>query len=84
MYFQLSYRPNNGRGARLGLVVARKLARRAVTRNLVKRLAREAFRRAWLSLPSCDVVLRLVRPVAADDRPALHRDVAALLARLTG
>lgn len=83
MYFHLFYRPNSGCGARLGLVVARKFARRAVTRNLVKRLARESFRYVRLSLPSCDVVLRLSRPVAGAERSALSQDMAALFARLT-
>lgn len=48
--------------ARLGLIVPKRLAKRAVLRNLIKRLAREAFRSVSPSLPAVDVVLRLVRP----------------------
>ncbi len=53
-------------GSRLGLVIAKKLARRAVQRNLLKRLARESFRHVHSRLPSgdleFDLVLRLARP----------------------
>jgi ribonuclease P protein component len=49
-------------GARLGLIVPKRLARRAVLRNLLKRLAREAFRQASGPLPAVDMVLRLVKP----------------------
>lgn len=52
--------------SRLGLVIAKKLARRAVQRNLLKRLARESFRHARSRLSSGDLgfdfVLRLARP----------------------
>jgi ribonuclease P protein component len=48
--------------ARLGLIVPKRLAKRAVLRNLIKRLAREAFRGASPVLPPVDVVLRVVRP----------------------
>ncbi|MBP9712100.1 MAG: ribonuclease P protein component [Sterolibacterium sp.] len=66
-YFDLHYSacdPLGAENARLGLVVAKKLARRAVQRNLLKRLARESFRhaRGGGRLPSYDLVLRLARP----------------------
>lgn len=83
--FDLHYRPNQGGGARLGLVIAKKLARRAVLRNLLKRLGREAFRHARAGLPACDVVLRLARPVASTGRAArgtLRAEIDGLLRRL--
>ena len=83
-------------GARLGLVVAKRLARRAVQRNLLKRLAREAFRHARASLPPYDLVLRLSRPVtnrpsrethetqgARDMRRIWRSDIDQLLLRLS-
>ena len=83
--FDLHYRPNEKDGARLGLVIAKKLARRAVLRNLLKRLGREAFRQARTGLPSCDLVLRLAKPLAKADRTsrkALRAEIDALLLRL--
>lgn len=73
-------------GARLGLVVAKKLARRAVQRNLLKRLAREAFRHAHRNLPPCDVILRLSKSpgksMDTEARRVLRADVDRLLTRL--
>jgi ribonuclease P protein component len=51
--------------ARLGLIIPKRLAKRAVLRNLLKRLAREAFRYAMPGLPPMDMVLRLAKPPLA-------------------
>ena len=53
----LYLRPNPLGHARLGVVVAKRLAPRAVTRNLIKRVAREVFRQA--SLGAVDCIVRL-------------------------
>jgi ribonuclease P protein component len=59
--------------ARLGLIIPKRLAKRAVLRNLLKRLARESFRNANPGLPAMDLVLRLAKPALAAggqaDRP---------------
>ena len=47
--------------ARLGLVLPKRLARHAVTRNLIRRQAREVFRSQAAVLPATDLVLRLTR-----------------------
>jgi ribonuclease P protein component len=49
----------SGQAARLGVVVGKKQAPRAVTRNLVKRLVREAFRLRAAELAGWDVLIRL-------------------------
>ena len=73
-------------GARLGIVIAKKLAHRAVQRNLLKRLARETFRHARRELPPCDLVLRLAKPPGNSlDRAARRTwraDIEQLLIRL--
>jgi ribonuclease P protein component len=53
------YARPTGNEARLGLVIGKKFAPRAVTRNLVKRLAREAFRLRRAEFGGWDVLLRL-------------------------
>lgn len=83
--FALHYRPNGGASARLGLVIAKKLARRAVWRNSIKRIGREAFRLARSGLPATDLLLRLAKPVAAVDAPSRRlwrNEIDALLAKL--
>lgn len=78
----MHYRPNGFDTARLGVVVAKKLARRANVRNLVKRIAREAFRRQRANLPALDLVVRLHAPVASATRAELNLDLLGLLQRL--
>jgi ribonuclease P protein component len=65
--FELRYRHSRRpatepiKRARLGLIVPKRFAKHAVLRNLLKRLAREAFRHASPSLPPVDIVLRLAK-----------------------
>lgn len=77
-----------GVGARLGLVVAKKLLRTAVARNLTKRLVREAFRQKRQVLPDTDFVFRLTArpgPTARHvDRVALRADIDLLIGRCVG
>jgi ribonuclease P protein component len=67
---------------RLGITVSKRMARRAIDRALVKRIAREAFRHAAPGIErvaansgvGVDISVRLKRPVALPDdpqRPAL-------------
>ena len=69
--FVLYARPNTLGHARLGVVVAKRLAPRAVTRNLVKRIAREIFRKA--ELKGVDCIVRLSQPLAKRPKPASTR-----------
>lgn len=81
-YFALHYCPNEVGSARLGLVVAKKLAKRAVLRNLVKRIGRDVFRHARASLPDYDLVLRLSAKVGDVTRRTMREDMLALFERL--
>lgn len=78
----LHYRPNMLTTARLGVVVAKKLAKRANVRNLVKRIVRERFRRLRVTLPPYDLVVRLHAPVAEASRADIARDLLQLFGRL--
>ncbi len=81
----LYVRANTLGHARLGVVVAKRLAPRAVTRNLVKRLTRALFRKSGLAAADC--IVRLSRPLApkrqapASSR-ALRQSLGAELTRL--
>lgn len=81
-FYMVHYRPNGLDTARLGVVVAKKLAKRANVRNLVKRIARETFRRHREALPAMDLVVRLHAPVAKATRAEMNLDLLALLQRL--
>ena len=49
--------------ARLGLIIAKRFAQRATTRNALKRVLREAFRARRLELEAADYVVRLHRRI---------------------
>ena len=76
-HFVLYTRSNELPHARLGVVVAKRFAPRAVTRNTIKRVTRELFR--VTALPAIDCIVRLARPVNTKQGPAT---TAALKAEL--
>lgn len=75
-------------GARLGLIVPKRLARAASLRNAIKRQGREAFRLMAIEIQPRDLVLRLRRPLvgvrAADQvqHKAWRAEIEVLLRRL--
>jgi len=76
-HFVLYTRPNSLPSARLGIVAAKRLAPRAVTRNTIKRMTREAFRQK--TLPPLDCIVRLAKPVNSKAGPATSAALKALL-----
>ena len=88
-HFVLYARPNQLSHARLGVVAAKRLAPRAVTRNTVKRAVREVFRQSdVLGALGLDCVVRLSKSLNTKAEPArtavikhmLHKEVLALFA----
>ena len=75
-------RPEGNTEARLGLVVAKKLLKRAVDRNKVKRVVREQFRLRLAGLPAVDLVIRLAAKPVPFDSKLLAEDFLALLNKL--
>lgn len=71
----------SGGVARLGVIVAKKLARSSVERNRIKRLMREAFRQHAQASSGWDMVLRLNRPAAQFAGNLLLTELAELLRR---
>ncbi|MBX2838343.1 MAG: ribonuclease P protein component [Gammaproteobacteria bacterium] len=56
-YWQVLVHPHSRDTARMGLAIAKKRAKHAVTRNRIKRIARESFRHHRGSLSGLDVVV---------------------------
>ncbi|NLK84872.1 MAG: ribonuclease P protein component [Aeromonadales bacterium] len=71
-------RKNDTNCSRLGLVIPKKVLKRAVWRNRVKRIARETFRLNQHSLPNIDLVI-LARPKIEDIR---NSELSAIFRRL--
>lgn len=85
-HFLLHYRPqteSEQTGPRLGLVVAKRLLKRSVDRNLVRRLARESFRQIRGRLVQRDLVLRLAVRPAELDRQALAEEMQSLFDKMS-
>jgi len=71
-FFTLLAVPNDLDHPRLGLAIAKKNIKKAVTRNLIKRSVRENFRLKQYDLINIDIVV-LARRDAANASPALLR-----------
>jgi len=73
-------RPNSLAHARLGVVAAKRLAPRAVTRNAVKRAVREGFRQSDVVRPlGLDCVVRLSKSLGSKSAPASTAAIRATL-----
>lgn len=55
--FRIRYTASSAGQARLGLAVSRRVSKRAVERNRIKRAIRESFRRSRLQLPDVDILV---------------------------
>jgi ribonuclease P protein component len=81
-YFTVLARSTGRTAARLGLTVSRRVAKRAVDRNKLKRLARESFRRQT-SLPPWDFVVLARGGADRAERGALRASLDRHFAQLT-
>ncbi|MCE5233834.1 MAG: ribonuclease P protein component [Mizugakiibacter sp.] len=81
-YFQIRYGVGGAACARLGLAVSRRVSKRAVERNRIKRLVREAFRQARAELPPLDLLVIARAEAVTQPGPVLLDDLARLWTRL--
>jgi ribonuclease P protein component len=74
MYWGLYFAsPNADLKPDLGIAVAKKLVKRAVDRNQLKRMIREVMRTTNTSKPRGDVVVKLKKPIGRDSRGRLRK-----------
>ncbi len=81
-HFTVFANPNGLEHARIGIVAGKKAAARAVDRNRVKRIVREAFRSARAELRGLDVVVRLRRCPARGSGSVARGELSRLFAEL--
>lgn len=82
-YLTVLARANGHNYARLGLIVSKKTAKRAVDRNRIKRLARESFRLNQDLLRGLDVVVLAKRGISERENSEIFSDLAKHWKRLT-
>jgi ribonuclease P protein component len=78
----LHYQPNRLGYPRLGIVVSKKLARRAVARNYMRRVLREWFRLHREELAAVDIVIRIQKAFGRDGFATIQQELQRLQARL--
>ena len=80
--FSVRWRPNGLDHARLGLAISKRVSKRAVERNRIKRLVRESFRRVRHRLPAVDLMVMAREQVATVPGPQLLVEIDALWKKL--
>ena len=80
--FSVRYRQNELGHARMGLAISKRVSKRAVERNRIKRLARESFRRIRNDLPAVDLVLMAREQAAGLPGTELLAELDALWRKL--
>lgn len=76
-YFTVLSRFNGQANARLGLAIAKKQVKKAVSRNRIKRLVRESFRHHQHLIFGLDCVVLARQGVGQVDNSTLFRSLAA-------
>jgi ribonuclease P protein component len=80
--FLLRFGNNDVDTARLGLAISKRCSKRAVDRNRIKRLAREAFRRIRPDLPHVDILVMAKDIAVKETGTALLAELETLLRRV--
>jgi ribonuclease P protein component len=81
--FSVRYRQNDTGHARLGLAISKRVSKRAVDRNRIKRLVRESFRRARVQLPAVDLMVMARAEACTLSGAALLAELDALWRKLS-
>lgn len=78
LYFKVHYKRNELPNSRLGIVVSKKVHKRANKRNYMKRSIRELFRnthRQWLNY---DIVVRVLKPYDSTHYSSISQEFSKL------
>jgi ribonuclease P protein component len=81
-FLAIHYQYNQRGRARLGMVVAKKVAKRSVDRNYMRRVLREFFRAQQFQIGSLDLVVRVLKTFKHQDVEKVDQEFSELLFRL--
>jgi len=81
-YLAIHYQPNTQQRARLGLVVGKKTAKLAVSRNYMRRVLRELFRVQQHEICHVDLIIRVQKKFSKVDFIQIKQEFNTLIAKL--
>ena len=81
-YLAVYYRFNQHGWPRLGLIAGKKVAPAAVSRNYMRRVLREFFRKQQSKLDNVDIVIRIQKPFTHREYALVEDEFMSLLTRL--
>ncbi len=81
-YLVMHYQPNNFQRARLGLVVGKKTAKLAVSRNYMRRVLREFFRLNQHDISHVDLIIRVQKKFDKVDFIQIKQEFDSLINKL--
>ncbi len=81
-HFLAEFSPNAQPTCRLGQAVSRRVSKRAVDRNRIKRLARESYRHIFAGLPCVDILLIARSSAVKTPSSELRADLEGLWKKL--
>ena len=67
---------------RLGLIISKKVDKRAVERNRIKRILREQFRQSQAKLPGVDIIALVRPPASGTDNAHLRQQTKYLFKKI--
>jgi ribonuclease P protein component len=80
--FRTQYRLTGAAEARLGMAVSRRVSKRAVERNRIRRIIRDSFRLRRSQLPACDLLMIAQTAAAAQSGSQLRAELDLIWGRL--
>ncbi|MFM9913254.1 MAG: ribonuclease P protein component [Methylophilaceae bacterium] len=81
-FLTVYYMPNTLDFSRIGIVASKKMARRAVARNYMKRVVRELFRLGRSSIGGVDIVVRINQSFCKLDFASIANEFEQALTKL--
>jgi ribonuclease P protein component len=81
-YLLALYKPNKHASSRLGIIVGKRVANLAVTRNLIKRVIRESYRTVQDQLTGLDIVVIARAQCGSLDKVQLREGIEKLWQKL--
>lgn len=81
-FLKILYKKNNCLHGRLGLIVAKRVAKKAVTRNQIKRVIRESFRYHQEKLTGIDIIVIARQPCDTLSKQLLREGIDRLWEKL--